>query len=289
MSEGFLLKTDGGSRGNPGEAGIGFELLHDGVPVAGGGACIGIATNNVAEYRALIWGLDNARAAGATVLRVEADSKLVIEQMKGAWKVKHQDMKPLYDQAQGQCRHFTHITFTHIPREKNKVADAFVNEALDVQATVGTPLCSLDDSAPLTLFDTPSYERKSPVMNGTYRLTVKDHFDAAHRLYEYPGQCANLHGHTWDVEVTIASKQLDDIGIVYDFKDIKRDLHTVLDSFDHTYINEHAPFDELSPTAENLARIVCERLTPTLPDHVAIEEVAVWESPIARVGFTPER
>lgn len=122
---------------------------------------------------------------------------------------------------------------------------------------------------------------------GTYELTVKGHFDAAHHLYGYPGECRNLHGHTWDVEVTVAGSDLDEIGIVYDFKSLKDDLATVLGDYDHVLINEVEPFGEISPTAENLARVICERLSATVPARVRVAEVAVWESPVARLVYRP--
>jgi len=122
---------------------------------------------------------------------------------------------------------------------------------------------------------------------GTYYLTVKDHFDAAHHLYGYPGECKNLHGHTWDVEVTVESPELDEIGIVYDFKNLKADLKAVLSDYDHVLINEVPPFDEISPTAENLARVICERLTKAVDPRVRVTEVAVWESPIAKLVYRP--
>lgn len=122
---------------------------------------------------------------------------------------------------------------------------------------------------------------------GVYELTVKGHFDAAHRLYEYPGECCNLHGHTWDIEVTVASSELDEIGIVYDFKSLKDDLAGVLDSYDHVLINDVPPFDQMSPTAENLARIICERLTAIVDPRVRVIEVVVWESPVARLAYRP--
>ncbi len=122
---------------------------------------------------------------------------------------------------------------------------------------------------------------------GTYLLTVKGHFDAAHHLYDYPGECRNLHGHTWDVEVTVEATDLDEIGIVYDFKSLKTDLAAVLGDYDHVLINEVAPFDKISPTAENLARVICERLQDTVDARVRVSEVAVWESPIARLVYRP--
>jgi len=120
-----------------------------------------------------------------------------------------------------------------------------------------------------------------------YELTVKSHFDAAHALRGYPGECRLLHGHTWDVEVTVAGAQLDEIGIVYDFKSLKDDLNGVLAEYDHAYLNEVAPFDQLTPTAENLARVIYERLAETVDPRVRVTEVAVWESPIAKLTYRP--
>lgn len=120
-----------------------------------------------------------------------------------------------------------------------------------------------------------------------YELTVRDHFDAAHSLRGYPGECCKLHGHTWDVEVTVRGERLDGIGIVYDFKRLKDDLRAVLDDYDHAYLNEVPPFDELNATAENLARVVYERLAETVGSEVGITEVAVWESPIAKLVYRP--
>ena len=120
-----------------------------------------------------------------------------------------------------------------------------------------------------------------------YELTVKSHFDAAHALRDYPGECRNLHGHTWDVEVTVGGTELDEIGIVYDFKALKEDLGAVLSDYDHAYINEVPPFTELTPTAENLARVIYERLAETVDPRVRVLEISVWESPIAKITYRP--
>jgi ribonuclease HI len=128
----FIVEADGGSRGNPGPAAYGavvrdpqtFEVL------AAEGLPIGRATNNVAEYRGLIAGLEMARDLDpAAALDVRMDSKLVIEQMAGRWKIKHPDMKPLALQAT-RLRPAS-VTWTWVPREQNKAADALVNRALD--------------------------------------------------------------------------------------------------------------------------------------------------------------
>lgn len=118
-----------------------------------------------------------------------------------------------------------------------------------------------------------------------YELTVKGHFDAAHALRDYPGECRRLHGHTWDIEVTVEGEDLDEIEIVYDFKQLKADLAAVLQAYDHVYLNEVEPFDVLSPTAENLARVIYDALERQVGDAVRVKEVAVWESPIAKIVY----
>ena len=120
-----------------------------------------------------------------------------------------------------------------------------------------------------------------------YELTVKSHFDAAHALRGYPGECRNLHGHTWDVEVMVAGETLDEVGIVYDFKALKDDLNAVLDSYDHAFLNDVSPFDEITPTAENLARVIYENLAATVDPRVSVVEVTVWESPVAKLVYRP--
>ena len=120
-----------------------------------------------------------------------------------------------------------------------------------------------------------------------YELTVRDHFDAAHALRGYPGECCKLHGHTWDVDVTVSGEALDGVGIVYDFKRLRDDLRVVLDEYDHAYLNEVPPFDEMNATAENLARIVYERLTGIVSSEVSVVEIAVWESPVAKLVYRP--
>ncbi|MFI5617483.1 bifunctional RNase H/acid phosphatase [Streptomyces sp. NPDC051567] len=129
----FVVEADGGSRGNPGPAGYGAVVLDPvtGETLAERAESIGVATNNVAEYRGLIAGLEAARelAADAVVL-VRMDSKLVVEQMSGRWKIKHPDMKPLAARA-AKVLPRAQVTYEWIPREKNKHADRLANEAMD--------------------------------------------------------------------------------------------------------------------------------------------------------------
>ncbi|MFJ2343631.1 bifunctional RNase H/acid phosphatase [Streptomyces antimycoticus] len=133
MARRFVVEADGGSRGNPGPAGYGAVVLdaETGEPLAEVAEYIGTATNNVAEYKGLIAGLRAAHALDPEAeVRVRMDSKLVIEQMSGRWKIKHPDMRPLAAEAKaimppGQ------LTYEWIPREKNKHADRLANEAMD--------------------------------------------------------------------------------------------------------------------------------------------------------------
>ena len=126
------VEADGGSRGNPGPAGYGAVVLDDaGSVLAERRESIGTATNNVAEYRGLIAGLEAARELGATVVAVRMDSKLVVEQMSGRWKVKHPDMIPLQRRAAEVARTFDSVSWTWIPRAENARADRLANEAMD--------------------------------------------------------------------------------------------------------------------------------------------------------------
>jgi probable phosphoglycerate mutase len=131
-----VIEADGGSRGNPGPAGYGAVVLDAATDevLAQRQEGLGIATNNVAEYRGLIAGLEAARELGATEVEVRMDSKLVVEQMSGRWQVKHPAMKPLAQRAAGVVRELGSVRFEWIPRARNTRADALANEAMDAQA-----------------------------------------------------------------------------------------------------------------------------------------------------------
>jgi ribonuclease HI len=128
----LVVHVDGGSRGNPGPAAIGVVICDpDGAVVDEVAERIGVATNNVAEYRALLKGLQRAAALGARELELVNDSELVARQLTGAYKVKHPAMKPLYEEAISALRGFDSWRIRSVPREQNAHADALVNEALD--------------------------------------------------------------------------------------------------------------------------------------------------------------
>jgi ribonuclease HI len=133
----FTIHTDGGARGNPGPAAIGAVVLDTTVApparLAAVSEAIGIATNNVAEYRALIAGLEAALVFQPRVVHVRADSLLVINQLRGLWRVKHAGLLPLYEQARVLLQRFEHVDLEHVRREFNVEADLLVNAALDAQ------------------------------------------------------------------------------------------------------------------------------------------------------------
>ncbi|GAA4201930.1 bifunctional RNase H/acid phosphatase [Microbispora amethystogenes] len=136
MTGGYVVEADGGSRGNPGPAGYGAVVKDEaGHVLAEAAESIGTTTNNVAEYRGLIAGLGSLLALGAEGARVEVrmDSKLVIEQMAGRWKVKHEGLRPLALEAAALARRLR-VTWTWIPRERNAHADRLANEAMDAAA-----------------------------------------------------------------------------------------------------------------------------------------------------------
>jgi broad specificity phosphatase PhoE/ribonuclease HI len=131
----LTIEADGGSRGNPGPAGYGALVREGSLVLAERGAAIGVATNNVAEYRGLIAGLEAAQEIDPTAqLEVRMDSKLVVEQMSGRWKIKHSDMQKLAAQAGKLVATFPKVNFTWIPRAQNSAADALANAAMDAAA-----------------------------------------------------------------------------------------------------------------------------------------------------------
>ncbi|MGO8772082.1 MAG: bifunctional RNase H/acid phosphatase [Mycobacterium sp.] len=143
-----VIEADGGSRGNPGPAGYGAVVLSaDRASVlAEAKQAIGRATNNVAEYRGLIAGLDDALNLGATEAAVFLDSKLLVEQMSGRWKVKHPDLIELHARARGLASGFDRITYTWIPRERNSHADRLANEAMDAAAGADDPAAEAEEA-----------------------------------------------------------------------------------------------------------------------------------------------
>jgi ribonuclease HI len=130
------LSTDGGARGNPGPAAYAYVLeADDGTVLAAHGEAIGVATNNVAEYSALIAGLEKALELSVAEVDVISDSELMVKQMRGEYKVKNAALRELSLRAAGLARELDSITYTAVRREQNELADRLVNEALDAGST----------------------------------------------------------------------------------------------------------------------------------------------------------
>jgi ribonuclease HI len=126
------LSTDGGARGNPGPAAYGYVLEdEDGTVLDARGETIGVATNNVAEYRALIAGLEKAVELGIDELEVVSDSELLVKQMQGEYRVKNEALRELNDEANSLERKLGRVRYKAVRREHNELADKLVNEALD--------------------------------------------------------------------------------------------------------------------------------------------------------------
>ena len=127
-----IIHSDGGSRGNPGPAAIGAVVAEEsGSVLHEVSERIGVTTNNVAEYRALIAGLRAALDLQFEAVRVRMDSELVIKQLRGEYRVKNEGLRPLYEEARRLLARFTAIDLKHVPRAQNRAADALVNRALD--------------------------------------------------------------------------------------------------------------------------------------------------------------
>lgn len=120
-----------------------------------------------------------------------------------------------------------------------------------------------------------------------YELVVNADFSAAHKLRGYQGECERLHGHNWRVQVALEAERLDELGMVMDFREVKRLLQEVLRKFDHAYLNELPRFKEQNPTTENMARVLCEELAPRLPAHVRVGRVTAWESEGCGATYVP--
>ena len=122
-----------------------------------------------------------------------------------------------------------------------------------------------------------------------YQVSVEQHFDAAHFLRGYRGKCEAMHGHRFQVVVKVKSAEMNDIGIAYDFVELKQQLRDILASFDHACLNDVPPFDTINPSSENIALTIYNELQPKLAGApVALSSVEVWESPQNRVAYSPD-
>lgn len=119
-----------------------------------------------------------------------------------------------------------------------------------------------------------------------FEVSIKTHFAAAHWLRNYKGKCENLHGHNWVVEVTVCCEELNDIGLVMDFSELKQITQSVLSQFDHKCLNDIPPFDTINTSSENMARFLYHEIGSKLKNHAAhIRKVSVWESDRAWASY----
>jgi len=116
-------------------------------------------------------------------------------------------------------------------------------------------------------------------MPGMFEISVETHFSAAHSLKGYQGDCAEIHGHNWNVEVSVRCTKLNEIGIGIDFRDVKKAINELMESIDHTYLNEHPGFADSNPTSESVARYIYRKLSIKLnSDVVKVAKVKVSET-----------
>jgi 6-pyruvoyltetrahydropterin/6-carboxytetrahydropterin synthase len=123
-----------------------------------------------------------------------------------------------------------------------------------------------------------------------YEVSVDETFAAAHNLRNYHGKCEDLHGHNYKVRVVLAGKELDATGLLYDFVHLKKVIQGVIQSLDHKYLNELAPFDTLNPSAENLARHIYDQSSKHLQqtaNGVGIASITVWETETSAATYRP--
>jgi len=113
-----------------------------------------------------------------------------------------------------------------------------------------------------------------------FEVTIEETFAAGHALRNYKGKCENVHGHNYRCQVSLAGERLDDIGLLVDFVELKKTVHTVLDRMDHQWLNDFPPFDKLNPSAENMARYIYQEVAAALPPRsgVEIQFVRLWET-----------
>ncbi|MFH1613337.1 MAG: 6-carboxytetrahydropterin synthase QueD [bacterium] len=109
-----------------------------------------------------------------------------------------------------------------------------------------------------------------------YEIMIEDYFSSAHKLKEYKGNCENLHGHNWKVQVFVKGQELDKLGILVDFRELKKEVKNILKKIDHIYLNELSFFKNINPTTENIAKFIFD----SLKEKINVFKISVWESEI---------
>jgi 6-pyruvoyltetrahydropterin/6-carboxytetrahydropterin synthase len=122
-----------------------------------------------------------------------------------------------------------------------------------------------------------------------FEVTIEETFAAGHALRNYRGKCENVHGHNYRAEVTLRGAELDAIGLLVDFVELKRVVHAVLDRMDHQWLNDFPPFDTLNPSAENMAKYIYDEVSAglTAKEGVRVASVRLWETDTASAAYFP--
>jgi len=122
-----------------------------------------------------------------------------------------------------------------------------------------------------------------------FEVTIEETFAAGHALRNYHGKCENVHGHNYRCQVTVQGEQLDSVGLLVDFVELKRVVHSVLDRLDHQWLNEYAPFDVLNPSAENISKYIYDEILQGLgaKQGVRLAQVKLWETDTASAIYRP--
>ena len=122
-----------------------------------------------------------------------------------------------------------------------------------------------------------------------FEVTIEETFAAGHALRNYRGKCENVHGHNYRCQVTVEGEQLDSIGLLVDFVELKRVVHSVLDRLDHQWLNEYPPFNDINPSAENIAKYIYDEILSGLgtKDGVRLAAVKLWETDTASAIYRP--
>jgi 6-pyruvoyltetrahydropterin/6-carboxytetrahydropterin synthase len=121
-----------------------------------------------------------------------------------------------------------------------------------------------------------------------FKISVKTDLSAAHQLIGYQGSCRRIHGHNWTIKVQVGTHELNEVGIGYDFREMKRLVKGIVDNYDHQFLNEIPPFDTINPTSENLAQIIFEKVKKKVPAHIQVISVEVMESDRCSVVYTED-
>jgi ribonuclease HI/catechol 2,3-dioxygenase-like lactoylglutathione lyase family enzyme len=190
------LSTDGGSRGNPGPAAFGYVLeAEDGHVLAAQGEAIGRATNNVAEYRGLVAGMERAAGLGVRELDVVSDSELLVKQMRGEYRVKNEALKALWEEANDLEGRFARVRYSAVKREHNELADRLVNEALDAAASHDTRPLRLDH----VVIAVSDWERSNRFYRDVLGAEILERGNGY--AYRFGDQQLNVHGPGLEVSV----------------------------------------------------------------------------------------